>query len=98
MERDSLSEYAALFDEHDKNWSWFEEHYNKLVKFDGEFIAIHKQRIVDHHREISVLMKRVEAKYPANRVFVDLVTSEKLTVILSRSPATSAEDFILPFP
>ena len=94
-----MSEYAALFDEHDKNWSWFEEHYDKLVKkFDGEFIAIHKQRIVDHDREISVLMKRVEAKYPANRVFVDLVTSEKLMVILSRSPATSAEDFILLFP
>jgi hypothetical protein len=73
----------ALFDEHDKNWSWFEEHYDKLVeKFDGEFVAVHEQRVVDHDRELSVLMKRIEARYPADRVFVDFVSSKKLTLIL----------------
>lgn len=78
-----MSEYIALFDEHDKNWSWFEKHYDELVKkFDGEFIVIYKQRVVDHDRELSVLMKRVEAKYPVESVFVDFVSSEKLTLIL----------------
>ena len=78
-----MSELIALFDEHDKNWSWFEEHYDKLVeKFDGEFVAVHEQRVVDHDRELSVLMKRIEARYPADRVFVDFVSSEKLTLIL----------------
>lgn len=77
------SEYIALFDEHDKNWSWFEKHYDELVKkFDGEFVAIYKQRVVDHDRELSALMKRVEAKHPVESVFVDFVSSEKLTLIL----------------
>ena len=78
-----MSEYTALFDEHDESWSWFEGHYDELVKkFDGEFVAIYKQRVVDHDRELGVLMKRIEAKYPADRVFVDFVSSEKLTLIL----------------
>ena len=77
------SEYAVLFDEHDKNWSWFEEHYDELVKkFDGEFVAIYKQKVIDHDREISILMKRVDAEYPADHVFVDFVSNEKLTLVL----------------
>ena len=83
MQGDLMSEYIALFDEHDKNWSWFEEHYEELVKkFDGEFVAIYEQKVVDHDRELRVLIKRVEAKYPADHVFVDFVSSEKLTLIL----------------
>ena len=78
-----MSEYIALFDEHDKNWSWFKEHYDKLVKkFDGEFVAIYEQEVINHDKELSALMKRVKAKYPVQRVFVDFVSSEKLTLIL----------------
>ncbi len=78
-----ISELTALFDEHDKNWPWFEEHYDELVrKFDGEFVAVHEQKVVDHDRELSALMNRIEAKYPADHVFVDFVSGEKLTLIL----------------
>lgn len=78
-----MSELTALFDEHDKNWSWFEKHYDELVKkFDGEFVAVHEKKVVDHDKELSALMKRIESKYPADRVFVDFVSSEKLTLIL----------------
>ena len=78
-----LSELTVLFEDHDKNWSWFEDHYEELVeKFDGEFVAVHEQRVVDHDRDVSALMKRIEAKYSADRVFVDFVSSEKLTLIL----------------
>lgn len=39
------SEYIALFEEYDKNWSWFKENYEELVKkYDGEFVAIYKQK------------------------------------------------------
>jgi len=78
-----MSEYTTLFDEHDKNWFWFRKHYEELVKkFDGEFVAVYEQKIVDHHKELSVLMKRIKAKYPEERIFVDFVSSEKLTLIL----------------
>ena len=83
-----MSEYVALFEEHDKNWTWFKEHYEELVKkLDGEFVAIYKQKIVDHDKELSALMKRIKAKYPEENIFVDFVSSEKLTLILSTTPA-----------
>jgi len=78
-----MSEYVALFEEHDKNWAWFKEHYEELVKkLDGEFVAVYEQKIVDHDKELSALMKRIKAKYPEEQIFVDFVSSEKLTLIL----------------
>ena len=78
-----MSEYTVLFDEHDRNWSWFRQHYEELVKkFDGEFVALYEQKIIDHDKELNVLIKRIKAKYPEERVFVDFVSSEKLMLIL----------------
>ncbi len=60
-----LSEYVALFEEYERNWSWFRENYGELVKkFDGEFVAISEQNIVDHDKELSNLMERIREKYP----------------------------------
>jgi dolichol-phosphate mannosyltransferase len=40
-----VSEYTVLFDEHDKNWSWFREHYEELVKkFGAEFLIIAEKK------------------------------------------------------
>lgn len=78
-----MSKLTTLFEEHDKNWSWFEKHYNELVeKFDGEFVAVYEQKVVDHDKELNALMKRIKSKYSADRIFVDFVSSEKLTLIL----------------
>jgi hypothetical protein len=78
-----VSKLTTLFEEHDKNWSWFEKHYNELVeKFDGEFVAVYEQKLVDHDKELNALMKRIKSKYSADRIFVDFVSSEKLTLIL----------------
>jgi hypothetical protein len=78
-----LSEILALFDEHDKNWYWFREHYDELVeKFDGEFVAIHEQMVVDHDKEIGPLMERIRKNYSPKQVLVDFVSREKLALIL----------------
>ena len=78
-----MSEILVLFDENEKNWSWFMEHYEELVeKFDGEFVAIYQQRVVDHDKNIGSLMKRIRKKYPLSRVLVEFVSKEKLALIL----------------
>ena len=78
-----MSEILALFDEHDRNWSWFREHYDELVeKFDEEFVAIYEQKVIDHDKDISALMERVRERYGSKHVFVDFVSREKLTLIL----------------
>ena len=53
-----------------------------MERFDGEFVAVYKQRVIDHDKEMSTLMKRIESRYPLDRVFVEFVSREKLTMIL----------------
>jgi hypothetical protein len=78
-----LSEILVLFDEYDKNWSWFMEHYEELAeRFDGEFVAIYQQRIVDHDKNLRSLMKRIRKKYPLGQVLVEFVSKEKLAFII----------------
>jgi hypothetical protein len=78
-----LSEILVLFDEYERNWSWFIEHYEELVeRFDGEFVAIYHQRVVDHDEDIASLMKRIRKKYPLGQVLVEFVSKEKLAFII----------------
>lgn len=78
-----MNEYIVLFEEHDRNHEWFRERYEKLVeKFDGEFVAIYKRRVIDHDRDLDKLMERVERKYSIEHVFLEYVTREKLVLVL----------------
>lgn len=78
-----MSEYVALFRRYDLNASWFEEHYEDLIRqFNCEFVAVYEQRVLDHDRNLSKLVERVKSSCPAEEVFVDYVTSEKLEFIL----------------
>jgi hypothetical protein len=78
-----MSEHIALFKEHDENWSWFEKHYDELVeRFDGEFVAVYKQSVIDHGKKMRGLMERIESSYPADRVFVEFVSREKHMMVL----------------
>jgi hypothetical protein len=59
------------------------EHYEELVeRFDGEFVAVYQQRVVDHDKDIGSLMKRIRKKYPLGQVLVEIVSKEKLALIL----------------
>jgi hypothetical protein len=79
----TVSDVWTLIDEQDKNWSWFMEHYEELVeRFDGEFVAIYQQKVVDHDKNLRSLMKRIRKKYPLSRVLVEFVSKEKLALIL----------------
>jgi len=78
-----VSDVWTLIDEQDKNWSWFMEQYEELAeRFDGEFVAIYQQRVVDHDKNLRSLMKRIRKKYPLSRVLVEFVSKEKLALIL----------------
>jgi len=74
--------FLSLFREHELNREWFEGNREKLVeKYDGKFIAIYGQAIVDFE-DVGSLMERVERKYPADRVSVEYVSKEKMQLIL----------------
>jgi len=53
-----------------------------VKEFDGEFVAIDEQKVMDHNKELSELIERIREKYPRKNVFIDFVSSEKLMLIL----------------
>ena len=79
METDILT----LFEEYDKNANWFRENYQRLVeKYDGMFIAVYEEHVVDRDKDLDRLVEKVSKKYPSETIFIDFVTKEKLVLVL----------------
>ena len=78
-----MNEILTLFKEQELNRKWFEENHDALVKkYEGKFIAIYKQNVIDSDEDIGKLMERVEKKYPPEKISVEYVSKEKLQLIL----------------
>jgi hypothetical protein len=72
-----------LFEEQELNRKWFEKNRDVLIKeYDGKFIAIYKQEIIDSDEDVGKLMERVEKNYPPEKISVEYVSKEKLQLIL----------------
>jgi hypothetical protein len=80
----ALSEFSALFEEHERNREWFEESYERLVeKYDGMFVAIYKQKIVAFDEDPGKLREKILAKgLSLATVMVEYVSRKPLEFIL----------------
>jgi hypothetical protein len=56
-----------------KNTEWFDNNYQSLKKYDGRFIAIHKESIVDSDNDYRNLIYRIKQLYDKS-LYVTLVT------------------------
>jgi hypothetical protein len=56
-----------------KNTEWFDNNYQSLKKYDGQFIAIHKESIVDSDNDYRNLIYRIKQLYDKS-LYVTLVT------------------------
>ena len=55
--------YAERLKEFDEDVKWLHTNYNDLIdKFDGEFIAIKKQQVIEHDRDVSKLKEKLKQK------------------------------------
>jgi hypothetical protein len=78
-----MSEYLVLFDVHERNRKWFEENHDELVeKYDGRFVAVYNQRVVDSDHDLEDLIERVEAGFPLERSSIEYVSKDKIQLIL----------------
>ncbi len=78
-----MSEYLVLFDVHELNREWFEENYGALVEeFDGRFVAVYNQGVVDSDCDLDELIERVEADFPLEKVSIEYVSRDKIQLIL----------------
>ena len=77
------AEALALLGEHEKEAAWFRENYEELLReYEGKYVAIYRQRVVQFDRNFDTIIEKVSRNYPLNRVYIDFVKKEKLTLIL----------------
>jgi cobalamin biosynthesis Co2+ chelatase CbiK len=57
-----------------KNTEWFDNNYQSLQKYDGQFIAIYKENVVDSDNDYRSLVNRIKTLYDKS-LYVILVTS-----------------------
>lgn len=55
--------------EQDQTW-WLALPLSKRVKYEGEFVAVHNQKLIDHDKDEETLYKRVRKKYGKTSVLV----------------------------
>jgi hypothetical protein len=55
------------------NSEWFDNNYHNLGKYDGQFIAIHKESVVDSDDDYRNLANRIKKLYDKS-LYVTLVT------------------------
>jgi hypothetical protein len=56
-----------------KNTEWFDNNCQSLQKYDGQFIAIHKESVVDSDNDYRSLANRIKKLYDKS-LYVTLVT------------------------
>jgi Family of unknown function (DUF5678) len=57
-----------------KNTEWFDNNYHSLNEYDGQFIAIHSEHIVDSDKDYRKLLNRIKDSYDKS-LYVTLVNS-----------------------
>lgn len=77
------AEALALLEEYEKEARWFRENYEELLReYEGKYVAIYRQRIVQFDENFDTVIEKVSRNYPLDRVYIDFVTKEKLSLIL----------------
>jgi cobalamin biosynthesis Co2+ chelatase CbiK len=56
-----------------KNTEWFDNNYQSLRKYDGQFIAIHKESVIDSDNDYRILISRIKKLYDKS-LYITLVT------------------------
>jgi hypothetical protein len=57
-----------------KNTEWFDNNYQSLQKYNGQFIAIYKENIIDSDTDYRKLVNRVKKLYDKS-VYMTLISS-----------------------
>ncbi len=73
-----------LFKEHELNQKWYGDNYEALVeKYDGLFVAIYKQGVIEHAKNPNELRQKVLARgIKLSETMVEYVSKRPLEFIL----------------
>ena len=84
LEHDEVSENAALFEAEKRTFWALRERL--LDQYEGEYVAIHQGRVVDHDTDKIKLGLRVYQRFGYRPIYVQLVSRQGLPVKWQVSP------------
>lgn len=84
LERDEISENAVLFEVEKK--TFWALRAQLLDQYEGQYVAIHQGRVVDHDTDKLKLGLRVYHRFGYQPIYVQLVSRQGLTVKWLASP------------
>jgi hypothetical protein len=64
---------------------WFDQHYDQLKEqYGDEWVAVFQKQVIDHHKNLKTLMKRLRKNYPQHvgDIVVEFVSLEEVELIL----------------
>ncbi len=80
-----MESVVAMLSRYEENVKWLSKHYGELKKrFRDEWVAVLKEAVVDHDRELARLVERLRKKNPEayNEIAVEYVTAKEIELIL----------------
>lgn len=78
------SAVSRLLEEFGRDTDWFLKHYGELLECcEGEWVAVHRESVVDHDGDLTKLVERLRAKGLKPEVMViEFVTKEPIKDII----------------
>jgi len=76
---------VAILSKYEENAKWISKHHEELKKkFRDEWIAVLNSVVVDHDRELNMLVERLRRRYRKNynEIAVEYVTTKEIELIL----------------
>ena len=61
-------------------------------KYAGQYVAIYQEQLIDHASDYGDLVKRIDARYPDQFVWLAQVEDEPMSVLTFRSPRFAKTD------
>jgi Family of unknown function (DUF5678) len=89
LEHDEASENAALFEAEKRTFWALRERL--LDQYEGEYVAIHQGRVVDHDTDKIKLGLRVYKRFGYRPIYVQLVSRQGLPVKWQVSPRRAGQ-------
>jgi len=89
LEHDKVSENAALFEAEKRTFWALRE--GLLDQYEGEYVAIHQGRVVDHDTDKIKLGLRVYQRFGYRPIYVQLVSRQGLPVKWQVSPRRAGQ-------
>lgn len=79
-----MQECSRHISEFERNQKWFRENFQRLLKkYREQFVAVFREKVIDHDEDLESLVKRVKEKTKgAKGIYIEFVSDKPIEMIL----------------